>query len=329
MRLSIGSTGKTKWRYDLLAENLVVIMVLRALTLDFDKCITEEAICVRSEVLLMSAKRHETFEGWYYKHQTGGHTLAVIPGRSKDGAFIQMVTESGSYNESYDLRDYRREGGRLWIGGNEFSSERMRLDMPNIKGELRYGSVTPIRGDIMGPFRFFPMECRHGIVSMKHTVSGSLVVNGETVCFDGGSGYIETDSGRSFPDAYTWVQCNDFQRNCSIMASAALIPFAGLRFWGCIAVIWIDGREYRLATYHGAKIACRESNRLILKQGGFSLEVETDCAAGRELYAPRQGAMSRTIYECAACPAHFRFTLGKTPLFAGEGLAGYEYAAAD
>ena len=56
----------------------------------------------------------------------------------------------------------------------------------------------------MGPFRFIAgMECSHGVISMMHSLEGTIEINGEIVDFSGGTGYIETDRGRSFPSAYS------------------------------------------------------------------------------------------------------------------------------
>jgi tocopherol cyclase len=56
--------------------------------------------------------------------------------------------------------------------------------------------------------------------------TGRVLLNGRELNFTGGKGYIEGDSGRSFPKSYTWVQCNDFTVECSIMVSVVHIPFA-------------------------------------------------------------------------------------------------------
>ena len=37
------------------------------------------------------------FEGFYFKHQADGMTLALIPGRSRREAFIQVVTNDRAY----------------------------------------------------------------------------------------------------------------------------------------------------------------------------------------------------------------------------------------
>ena len=278
--------------------------------------------------------RGRRFEGWYYKHQANGKTLALIPGRAGDGAFVQAVTDGRAYNIPYPLSEYHKAASRVSVGGSTFSPSGITLDIRRpgltLKGEVRYAKLTPVRGDIMGPFRAFPMECRHGIVSMKHELSGAVALNGETVDFTGGAGYIESDSGQSFPDWYTWIHCNDFERDCSVMVSVAQIPFCGLRFRGCICVVWIDGREYRLATYSGVKILRCEPGRIELRQGKYWLSVTAEPREGQSLAAPRSGVMSRVIRESLSCPARFRFMEGERVLLdeKSEG-AGYEWVGGD
>jgi len=269
------------------------------------------------------------FEGWYHKHQASGKSLALIPGRADSGAFVQVVTNNQAYNISYPLSHYYK-GDTLRVGGSTFSPSGIIFDIRRpeltLTGEIEYKGLTPIRGDIMGPFRFVPMECRHGVISMKHKLFGSVTINGETLDFSDGIGYIESDSGRSFPAGYTWVQCNDFQQDCSIMASVARIPFYGLKFWGCICVVWLNGREYRLATYNGVKILRCERGILELSQGKYKLSVTVDLREGVALPAPDLGTMSRVIRESLSCPARFQFWEGDCVLFDGKSdHASYEW----
>jgi len=269
------------------------------------------------------------FEGWYYKHQANGKSIALIPGRAKDHAFVQVLTDKRAYHIAHSLSEYQR-GDTLHVGDNIFSYSGVKLNIrhPELRltGEVKYQSLTPIRGDIMGPFRFFPMECRHGIVSMNHALCGTLTLDGSPYDFTGGRGYIESDSGRSFPQGYTWVQCNDFEADCSIVAAVAKIPFYGLRFWGCICVVWQNGREYRLATYNGAKILRCEPGFLELKRGKHRLSVTLDAQEGHGLAAPRSGEMSHIIRENLSCPARFRFMEGDRVLFDEKSdHASYEY----
>lgn len=270
------------------------------------------------------------FEGVYYKQQSAGKTLALIPGISNEGAFIQVITESGSYNIAYARDEYKRDT-QIRVGENIFSDKGVQLNInePDIRltGKLVYSALTPIKGDIMGPFRFFPMECRHAVISMHHKVNGCITLNGESIDFNNAPGYIESDRGRSFPRTYAWIHSNDFERDCSIMASAAHIPFAGMFFWGCICVIRLEGREYRLATYNGAKINQHEKGSLILTKGKYRLETRVDVQPGHTLFAPRSGLMKRKIIENASCPAYFMFSKNGTVLFeAWSDHTSYEYS---
>jgi hypothetical protein len=50
-----------------------------------------------------------TFEGWYYKQQANGKTLAVIPVKSSNRAFIQIITDHESFNIPFKLAKYKKD----------------------------------------------------------------------------------------------------------------------------------------------------------------------------------------------------------------------------
>ncbi len=273
-------------------------------------------------------KSSSYFEGWYFKHQADGKTLAFIPGfhvdeEGRKSAFIQIITEESSWLVHYPISEFRVSGDRLriQIGRNLFTSSGIRIDIhtPEVccRGTIRYGAFTPLRYDAMGLFRFLPgMECSHGVISLMHRLHGSLTVNGQHWNVNGGRGYIEKDWGTSFPKRYFWAQSNDFkERRCSIMVSAAEIPFAGKMFHGCIGVVWLKGKEYRLATYNGGYPAAWGPRGCILVRGRYRLDVQVLEQAGQSLMAPVSGAMSRVIQESAACRVRFRFTENGIVLF--------------
>jgi len=270
------------------------------------------------------------FEGWYYKHQKGKQVLALIPGRGEDSAFIQVVTNRQSVHIPYPLDEY--EGDTcLRVGASFFSSHGIHLDIHaqdiTLTGDLRYQDLTPIAYDIMGPFRFLPMECRHSVLSMAHRVTGCLRMNGTPLNLSGGTGYLEGDSGASFPLWYTWVQCNEFQNapNCALMLAIAKIPVGPLHFPGCIGIVHLNGREYRLATYQGVQLQHRTSRRLQVRQGKYQLTVTIPKAPAHPLQAPDRGAMRRVIHESPACRIHVRFTEGDRVLLDSVGQnAGFE-----
>ncbi|HOS18609.1 MAG TPA: tocopherol cyclase family protein [Clostridia bacterium] len=265
------------------------------------------------------------FEGWYFKHHKGGETLAFIPGRAGSGAFVQLIGAGGS--RQFDVKEFSVKGGVIRADGCAFSARGAIIDLPGVAGDLSYGELTPLRSDIMGPFRHLPMECRHEVVSMRHALAGSIAVDGREICFDGGVGYIERDSGTSFPKWYRWIQCNDFSEDCSVMASVAAIPFLGFAFTGCICAIVYRGKEYRLATYNGARVRESSPGRLSVSAGKLLLEIDVSPGApGHALRSPVKGEMSGVIRESNDAAARFRLREGGELVFdLSSDHAGYEF----
>ncbi len=256
------------------------------------------------------------FEGWYFKHQNEDTVLAFIPGHSIDEKgmkqpFLQIIWNENSYSLDFSQEDYlvEKRKKRIILGDNIFSTGGLKLDIHtneiNIQGVIRYGQLSPIHYSIMGPFQLVPyMECRHEIISMSHTLRGSLKVNGKVLDFTGEYGYIEGDRGMSFPRDYLWLQCNRFKEKASVMLSVAHIPFAGHSFQGCICLIQYQGKEYRLATYLGVKVICKRDTAVILRQGKYTLKIfltnrnrKRTSGFSHKLLAPDQGKMVRSIIE--------------------------------
>lgn len=279
------------------------------------------------------------YEGWYMKQEQGGDLLAVIPGRSQDDAFIQVVTPQGAKYLSYPLDEFQAIDGSngfagrysgMRIGESEFTPSGMKLHIhrPDIdlEGHLNYQQPTLLRYDIMGPFALIPMETKHTVFSMRHRVDGEFELNGVEHCFENAAGYMEGDRGHSFPRGYTWVQSVDFDHGASVMLALAEIPLGAFRFMGCIAVVSLGGEEYRMATYLGVRIVESAPARVEIAQRDLRLRVEVLGSAGHGLQAPDQGSMRRIIHESPSVPAHFLFEKGgRTLLDHTCNHASYEY----
>ena len=251
--------------------------------------------------------------------------VAFIPGRAESGAFIQLISQEGA--RQFEISSLALRNGMIRADQCWFSRQGCHIELPGISGEIAYGPFASLCSDIMGPFRFFPMECRHGVLSMAHTLQGSVIMDGHLHSFDGGLGYAEKDSGISFPSSYLWMQCNDFPKPCSIMISIAHIPFYGISFRGCICAVLYQGREYRLATYRGVKVKSFTPEHICLSQGSLLLELEVASShTGHPLRAPQCGKMSSTIRE--SCNVHLRAKLwkrGKTIFDLQSDHATYEF----
>lgn len=281
------------------------------------------------------------FEGWYLKHQSRcGQSLALIPAFHIDpagrrSASLQVIASSGSWWLEYPDAQFHATPNHVQIqlGQSWFTRQGCVLNIVQdgflLQGTLKYGAFTPIRSDIMGPFGLFAgMQCSHGVISMGHRLEGALNLNGEILNFSDGTGYIETDRGRSFPSSYLWTQCVWAEADpVSLMLAIASIPLPGVSFTGCICAIVHRGREYRLATYRGAKITEWSPNGAIIRQGKYRLAVELLEEQGQSLRAPVEGSMKRTIHESLCATVRYCFWRGKDILFQHiDQCASFEYS---
>lgn len=102
------------------------------------------------------------------------------------------------------------------------------------------------------------------------------------------------------------------------MLAVADIPIAGIHFTGIIGAVLWQGKEYRIATYLGARTVQIENGTVRITQGRMELEARLLETSHRPLKAPAQGDMVRTIHESAACRAFYRFRKENHTLFAFE-----------
>ena len=277
--------------------------------------------------------KHSYFCGRYYRCQSDTQTLAIIPSvhKTKDGdhCAIQLIMDAEAFHVPFPYRDFRKDRSQIEIGSNRFEDAGIHLDIhtPELHaiGDLRFGPFSPLRYDIMGPFRYVPfMQCRHSVFSMKHTVHGEISINGMPYIFRDATGYMEGDRGHSFPREYLWTQCS-FPEG-SLMLSVADIPFGPFRFTGIIGIVHLHGKEYRIATYLGAKPVRITPGKIIVRQGNFTLTIEPEAFSGHPLQAPVGGAMHRTIYEHPSCKVYYRFEINrKTLLELDAPNAAFEY----
>lgn len=295
------------------------------------------------------------FEGWYYKliDATGTHRYAIIPGIFWSGrphAFVQVLdgaAATADYHE-FPVTDFRAADDRfeVRVDGNVFSVREIVLDIDRpggqVFGAVRFEGLSPwpvtwVSPGIMGWYAWVPfMECYHGVVSLDHSLSGTLTVNRREIDFTGGRGYIEKDWGRSFPEAWIWFQSNHFEQpGVCVTASIAVIPWLRTAFPGFIIGLWRDGQLLRFATYTGAKtehlsvtdhtidwVVADKSHRLEMfvtqgTAGTFGL-----------LKGPDRLDMGKRVAETLSATVHVRLTSRSAPdraIFEGTGRhAGLE-----
>jgi len=171
------------------------------------------------------------------------------------------------------------------------------------------------------------VECTHGILSLDHTVQGSLVIDStvddkgrsefesgkpQTLTFDGGRGYLEKDWGKHFPKSWVWIQTNLFpkvdlahDKMPSLFFSAAQVPYMGTSFPGFICG-FLDqhGELHKFCSYNLSRF-----NAFVVDEDAKTVNVELENWSHVlrismsydvpmvELYGPLNGKMALSVPE--------------------------------
>jgi len=274
------------------------------------------------EIFQGNLKKKRYFEGWYFKHVTSDthQVYSFIPGislnKNDSHAFIQVINGHTGATEyiSYPLEEFEWDKKKLYlkIGNSVFTDKYIEPDIESenfkISGHIRYSDVLKypkslFSPGIMGWYSFIPsMECKHGVVSVNHNLTGILKINNKSIDFDGGKGYIEKDWGISFPEAWLWIQANNFaDRETSFTFSLAKIPWKGKFFIGFIAFLYYNKKFFIFATYNNSVVSeikpAIDSVRLTLNNNNFVLKVTSTKKTFGVLKAPLMGIMSKRIKE--------------------------------
>ena len=264
-------------------------------------------------------KTKKYFEGWYYKviNADESKAFAFIPGIAMDKngvqqAFVQILDGkklTADYHK-FEANQFIPAQGKFEVNlaDNFFSTKKIKFNLPNVKGELFFENQIPWSSSwfspgIMGPFSFVPfMQCYHGILSMDHTIKGTLKIKDEEIDFSNGRGYMEKDWGRSFPSSYIWMQTNHFsQPGISLKASVAKIPWLTSSFVGFIGGVWLHDRLIEFTTYNFTRLrksfADEKTVELVLENRKHRLEIFAHREAATSLASPILGFMDGRIEE--------------------------------
>jgi tocopherol cyclase len=292
-------------------------------------------------------KNSNFFEGWYFKFVdvTEQHVHAVIPGvflgrdRSTSHAFIQVLDGLSGHStyHRYPLDQFAAsdQDFDLRVGPNQFRAGGISLDIHDadrtLRGELKFDGLIPwpvtlTSPGIMGPYAFAPfMECYHGVLGFDHEVHGSLLMNAETVNFDGGRGYIEKDWGQAFPQAWIWGQSNHFEKpGTSITISVATVPWLSNSFRGFIVGLWHNRQLYRFTKYNGSKITSLRltDTHVVLHTVNRMqrLELVATRSEGGLLHAPYHSDMLQRVTESLTATIALKLIKLKSERVIFEGL---------
>jgi len=276
----------------------------------------------RPEIFQGNLKKNNYFEGWYFKHVS--HDLnqvwSFIPGisltRNDPHTFIQVIDGITGKTEyiTYPLDEFTWDKTSLCLKiGNSVFTERsvdLKIEKETLKisGHVDYSNIVRypksiFSPGIMGWYSFVPfMECKHGIVSVNHDTSGSLTINDKLIDLNGGKGYIEKDWGSSFPEAWMWIQSNNFRdHDTSFTFSVAKIPWLGKYFIGFISFLYFNKKFFVFTTYNNSSLSevSYDGRKidLTMQNNDWTLNVSATKNIFGELRAPASGKMSRRIKE--------------------------------
>ena len=278
-------------------------------------------------------KTKRYFEGWYYKiiAADGKNAFAFIPGIAMDEngnqqAFIQVldcVKKKAEYIK-FPAAAFNSSANKFKtsIDKNTFTLHKIDLNLPQIQGTLNFIDTTPWPSSwyspgIMGPFSFVPfMQCYHGILSMNHTINGTLIIDGKSIDFTGGKGYTEKDWGHSFPSAYFWMHANHFSQDIAIKASVAKIPWLKRSFVGFIAGVYFQNKIIQFTTYNNTKLtrsfADKKHVLITMENKKYILNIEVEREEATALAAPILGFMDARIFESMNSTLHLKLIDKKT-----------------
>jgi len=261
--------------------------------------------------------RKKQFFGKYFKFVSkSGFSFAIISASSNEGKHIQLITKDKAYF-NIDVNSFIIDGSKIDIN---IENEELIL-----KGSILLKELHPLKKDVMGPFRFLPLECKHNIYSMYHKVEGTVIYNDKSYSLD--YGYIEGDEGTNFPKKYIWY--NSVSKDYGITFAIASIPIGLITFTGLLCFVSYKGREYRMTTYNFGKAKINSPSNIIIYKGKLRLEIIIDEGAikkSHDLKAPIKGNMDRYIKENIAIPSKAKLFYKDTlVLETDDSYSSYEY----
>ena len=239
------------------------------------------------------------FYGKYYKFISDEkYVLACIISHANEGDMLQIITKENSYlikdTESIKIN-------------NDIITFNVNTEELKINGQIKLGKLNPLKSKVMGPFTYLPMECRHEIYSMYHTLNGKLTINDKEYNYNDSLGYIEGDSGKNFPTKYIWY--NSVLKDTTVTLAIATIPLFGfINFKGLLCFIKTKNKEYKICTYNFGKIKKINNNEIIIKKAKYIFSLNFDLKDGNNLKAPIKGNMDRYIKETITISTKYKLT---------------------
>lgn len=271
----------------------------------------------KKEIQIHHFNKIPAFEGWYFRISDTKLSLAIIIGLSRgkeeEKVFIQVFDTLFHNIEivSYPILalKYHDDPFIIKIQQCIFTMDYIYLEDPglSVQGTLHIQEAKTLNSSfyaptIMGPFAYLKaMECNHGVLNLESKVTGKLNINNKNYTINGVC-YQEKDWGTSFPSKYIWLQSNYcLNQRAILFLSCATIPLKVFHFMGLIMVLVIDDKQYRFASYYGARVIKRYKRQeyyyLVIKQNSYQLLFKIKQGKTCTLEAPVNGLMHAKVEE--------------------------------
>ncbi len=276
------------------------------------------------------------FEGWYFKMTTrdGSRSVALIPGvfwgadASEHHSFLQVLDgKHVTYDYIVDRASafsFQTKPFLIRVGENQFSfamveprvsrksspkSPQGQRPATDLTGLVEFSNVVRWRDrwyspGSMGFYNYIPhMQCYSQVCVVDATLRGGLNLNGETIDFTGGRGYVEKNWGRAFPYSWVWVQCSTFDDpSVTVNCSIGHVPMGPGSFRGHLTGVTFDNRFFAFTTMNRSALTIRNLGRdleLEFANAGHRLVLRTRSEPDSFILCrgPRDGEMVPMVWE--------------------------------
>ncbi len=255
-------------------------------------------------------KKKNYFEGWYFKISDNENNcysfiFGITLNEEDPHSFIQIIDQRQNkvYYFKYKVSDFSHTDNLISIGNNVLSCNCLKLLVYPFDIDVTINPTTYLKRrffgrSVMSYLKYLPLPTKHEIVYMKAKVKG--IIKNMNNRFDFcGSGYMEKDYGTAFPKRWLWIQTNQFTHNdiSLVISKADLLG----RISGFFCFLNINGKEYRFATYNGAKIKkkrVKDGINFIIKKDEYTLKIRLKKEKGNMIIAPvHKAKMAKKIEE--------------------------------
>ncbi|MBK8442065.1 MAG: hypothetical protein IPL35_01030 [Sphingobacteriales bacterium] len=217
-------------------------------------------------------KKQCHFEQWSYRlnDAASARSFLVTAGIAWDtpnntaAAFIEIKDNKRPlFYQTFPLEAWQasHKNVEISIGDNFFSLHQIRLALPHISGTVEMQQLSPVaeqlsenRSTLSRLVRPFPY-CQE-VLSMRHTLQGTLHLDNETINWDGGVGYSDKLWGHTFPPHYLYLQSTQFRYDEEVSFMLAMFPAKENQneLSNFIGVLYHEGDVYSFTPYNDTDI---------------------------------------------------------------------------